>query len=191
MEKFGTSLVPRYADYPERMNDYDEKALRRYGDWLGEQVRAWNPEEDAVADLRDLIEEVNGVLGELNLVTHYGGGAEEFGIDLTSLPSIEDIPGIDTAWPVWAMSRGGLALVGEGADEVTTITDLILRQNRLDEDEPILSADLPEPVRGWFLDSDTYAEDAEGYVYDPEQQERPTWGEIVEQYGYKVWGIVP
>ena len=51
-------------------------------------------------------------------------------------------------------------------------------------DQPVRAEDLPEPVRSWYLRTDHYSEDAEGYVYDPEQQERPEWGDVVEQYLY-------
>ncbi len=87
MEKFGNGFVPRYADYA-LIIDGTVEALDKYGDWLGAQVRAWNPSE-SIEDLRDLIIEVHEVLGAINQIAGVGDGEERYGIDMSDLPSIK------------------------------------------------------------------------------------------------------
>ncbi len=87
MEKFGNGFVPRYADYA-LMIDGTVEALDQYGQWLGEQVRAWNPSE-SIEDLHDLLREVHEVLGAINQICGVGDGVERYGIDMSVLPSIE------------------------------------------------------------------------------------------------------
>ena len=122
MEKFGNGFVPRYADYAQ-MIDCTVEALDEYGRWLGEQVRAWNPSE-SIEDLRDLLVEVHEVLGAVNQIAHQGDGEERYGIDMSDLPSIEIPEGVDTAYPVWAVDKRGMALVGPGADEVESVEEV-------------------------------------------------------------------
>ena len=87
MEKFGNGFVPRFADYA-LMIDGTVEALDKYGDWLGEQVRAWNSSE-SIEDLRDLLAEVHEVLGAINQISGVGDGEERYGIDMSVLPSTE------------------------------------------------------------------------------------------------------
>ena len=87
MEKFGNGFVPRYADYG-LMIDGTVEALDQYGQWLGEQVRAWKPTE-SIEDLHDLLREVREVLGAINQISGVGDGEERYGIDMSDLPSIE------------------------------------------------------------------------------------------------------
>ncbi len=117
MQEFGNGFVPRYADYA-LMIDCTVEALDEYGRWLGEQVRAYDPRAEPIEDLRDLLAEVHEVLGAVNQITHQGDGEERYGIDMSDLPSIEIPEGIDTAYPVWAMSSDGGTLTGECADRV-------------------------------------------------------------------------
>lgn len=192
MQNFGASLRPRYADFAEQQIDRTQDALDRYGNWLGEQVRAWNPETDTISDLKDFLEEASDVLGAINEVARVGDSPERYGIVMADLPSAEIPKGIDTTWPVWALDRAGNVLVGDAADNETTIVELIRDQHpEIDDETPILASDLPEPVYSWYLDSETFGEDAGGYVFDHEQQERPTWDTILTEYGYKIWGIEP
>ena len=87
MEKFGNGFVPRYADYG-LMIDCTVEALDQYGQWLGEQVRAWNSSK-SIEDLRDLIIEVHEVLGAINQIGGVGDSEKRYGIDMSVLPSIE------------------------------------------------------------------------------------------------------
>ena len=87
MEKFGNGFVPRYADYG-LMIDCTVEALDQYGQWLGEQVRAWKPTE-SIEDLRDLLAEVREVLGAVNQICGVGDSEKRYGIDMSVLPSIE------------------------------------------------------------------------------------------------------
>ena len=87
MEKFGNGFVPRYADYA-LMIDGTVEALDKYGDWLGEQVRAWKP-SDGIEDLHDFIVEVHEVLGAVNQISGVGDSEKRYGIDMSVLPSVE------------------------------------------------------------------------------------------------------
>ncbi len=87
MEKFGNGFVPRFADYG-LMIDGTVEALDHYGQWLGEQVMAWNSSE-SIEDLRDLLAEVYEVLGVINQISGVGDSEKRFGIDMSVLPSIE------------------------------------------------------------------------------------------------------
>ncbi|WP_461366816.1 hypothetical protein [Candidatus Darwinibacter acetoxidans] len=118
MQKFGNGFVPRYADYAQ-MIDCTVEALDAYGRWLGEQVRAWKP-SDSIEDLRDLIAEVHEVLGARNWISGVGLGEERYGIDMSDLPSAP-IPVEVVGYPVWAVDKRGMALVGPDADEIENI----------------------------------------------------------------------
>jgi len=118
MEKFGNGFVPRYADYAQ-MIDCTVEALDDYGRWLGEQVLAWKSSE-CIEDLRDLLAEVREVLGAVNQIAHQGDGEERYGIDMSDLPSAP-IPEEVVGYPVWAVDKRGMALVGPDADEIENI----------------------------------------------------------------------
>ena len=121
MQEFGNGFVPRYADYAQ-MIDCTVEALDDYGRWLGEQVRAWKPSE-SIEDLRDLIIEVREVLGAVNQIAGVGDGEERYGIDMSDLPSTP-IPEEVVGYPVWAIDKQGMALVGPGADEVESVEEV-------------------------------------------------------------------
>jgi predicted Zn-ribbon and HTH transcriptional regulator len=121
MEKFGNGFVPRYADYAQ-MIDCTVEALDDYGRWLGEQVLAWKSSE-CIEDLRDLLAEVREVLGAVNQIAHQGDGEERYGIDMSDLPSAP-IPEEVVGYPVWAIDKRGMALVGLGADEVESVEEV-------------------------------------------------------------------
>jgi len=87
MERFGNGFVPRYADYA-LIIDGTVEALDKYGNWLGTQVRAWNPSE-SIEELCDLIAEVREVLGAVNQIAGVGDGEERYGINMSELPSIK------------------------------------------------------------------------------------------------------
>ncbi len=88
MEKFGNGFVPRFADYGLMIVDGTVEDLDKYGNWLGEQVRAWKP-SDSIEDLCDLLVEVHEVLGAINQIAGVGDSEERYGIDMSVLPSIE------------------------------------------------------------------------------------------------------
>jgi hypothetical protein len=190
MQQFGaSSVVPRFADYPKKIIDLTLEDLDEYGYWLGEQVENWDMQD--TLELKILMDEVKEVLGLVNQVAAVGAAEDRYGIRIDSLPSAAIPEGIDTSYPVWAMDTSGRMLIGEAMDNITTITDVVICQSDLLTEEPVRAADLPEPVRSWYLQGDAYTEDAGGYVYDPEQGVRPDWGAIVEEYAFQVWGIVP
>ena len=118
MQKFGNGFVPLYADYAQ-MIDCTVEDLDNYGRWLGEQVRAWKPSE-SIEDLRDLLVEVREVLGAVNQIAGVGDGEERYGIDMSDLPSAP-IPAEVVGYPVWAVDKRGMALVGPDADEIENI----------------------------------------------------------------------
>ncbi|MDI6720462.1 MAG: hypothetical protein QMD46_12700 [Methanomicrobiales archaeon] len=191
MQEFGCGFVPLYADYAQ-MIDCTVEALDEYGRWLGEQVRAWKPSE-SIEDLRDLLAEVREVLGARNRISGVGLGEDWYGIDMSYLPSIEIPEGIDTSYPVWAMSSDGGMLTGECADCVETILDVIQTQNPdLDEDDLVQREDLPEPVRTWYVEHNTIAPDDGRYVWetgDEDEEPKIRWGDVLKEYGFQVWGI--
>jgi len=193
MQEFGNGFVPRYADYAQ-MIDCTEEALDEYGCWLGEQVRAWKPSE-SVEDLRDLLVEMGEVLDARSQIG--GGGLDEarYGVRMDDLPSAPIPDGIDTSYPVWAMSSTGGMLTGECADCVETILDVILSQNPdLDEDDLVQREDLPEPVRSWYVEHNTIAPDDGRYVWetgDEDEEPKIRWGDVLREYGFRVWGITP
>lgn len=192
MQEFGNGFIPRYADCAQTI-DHTEEALDQYGRWLGEQVRAWDPATDRVEDLRDLLAEVREVLGEINQITHVGADEERYGIDMSDLPSIEIPEGVDTGYPVWAMSSAGGMLAGECADCVETILDVVLAQNPdLDECDLVQRADLPEPVRSWYVEHNTISPDDARNVWetgDEDEEPKIRWGDVLREYGYRVFGI--
>lgn len=192
MQEFGNGFVPLYADYAQTI-DHTEEALDQYGRWLGEQVRAWDPATDRVEDLRDLLAEVREVLGEINQIAHVGADEERYGIDMSDLPSIEIPEGVDTGYPVWAMSSAGGMLTGECADCVETILDVVLAQNPdLDECDLVQRADLPEPVRSWYVEHNTISPDDARNVWetgDEDEEPKIRWGDVLREYGYRVFGI--
>lgn len=110
--------------------------------------------------------------------------------------------GIEVEYYSNAVGGEGLTLADEGPatrEQVQRIVEevvvagpakIILSLSPLRADEPARVQDLPAPVRNWFLRTDHYTEDAEGYVYDPEQAARPEWGDVVEQYLWDL-GIEP
>jgi len=172
MQEFGCGFVPLYADYAQ-MIDCTVEALDEYGRWLGEQVRTYDPRAEPIGDLRDLLVEVHEVLGAVNRIAHQGDGEERYGIDMSDLPSIEIPEGIDTSYPVWAMSSTGGMLTGECADCVETILDVIRAQNPdLDEDDLVQREDLPdgrtESARGVYdripSDEDLATENVGGWL---------------------------
>ena len=122
MEKFGNGFVPRYADYAQ-MIDCTVEALDEYGRWLGEQVRAYDPRAEPIEDLRDLLVEVHEVLGAVSRIAHQGDGEERYGIDMSDLPSAP-IPEEVVGYPVWAIDKQGMALVGPGANEVESVEEV-------------------------------------------------------------------
>ncbi len=194
MQAFGNGFVPRYGDYA-LMIDCTEEALDKYGDWLGAQVLAWKPSE-SIEDLRDLLAEVREVLGARNRISGVGLGEDWYGVRMDDLPSARIPEWIGTSsYPIWAMSATGGVLTGECADRVETILDVIQTQNPdLDEDDLVQREDLPEPVRTWYVEHNTIAPDDGRYVWetgDEDEEPKIRWGDVLKEYGFRVWGITP
>lgn len=80
---------------------------------LVESIKGWDKED--IRDLREHLLDLVNLIGNRNI--------DEVGIDISDLPS-EEIPDeVDTAYPIWAMDKKGMCLVGDDA------FDPRLRQN--------------------------------------------------------------
>lgn len=80
---------------------------------IAKRVLEWNHED---------IENLKTVLDEIphNLPVD----AKFYGVDMASLPS-ENIPDdIDTRYPVWAMDKHGMCLVGEACDCIESLESI-------------------------------------------------------------------
>ena len=84
---------------------------------IAREIRAWDTE-----DIYRLIELLTK-LGEI--VDRADGGVEvQDYVRMDSLPSAPIPEGVDTAYPVWAVDKRGMALVGPGADEVESVEEV-------------------------------------------------------------------
>ncbi len=195
-------FTPQYEAYYESKIVYREDNLDRYGNWLAGNVRMYDPLADHIGVLRDVLIEMKRVLAAVNQITHAGSDETRYGIDMTDLPSVPIPDGIMTEYPIWAMDGCGNVLVGETADQIEKITSIILDGRYIglgttiqyEPDEPILAKHLPEPVRSWYIENNGIGQDDDGFVRDlgkPGDEPRLTWEEVVNEYGYQVWGIEP
>lgn len=78
-------------------------------------IRRWDRK-----DIHHLVE-LLAVLDDLS--NRIDRQAEDY-VTMSNLPSAPIPPGVDTAYPVWALDAKGMALVGEGADEVEPIKEV-------------------------------------------------------------------
>ncbi len=84
---------------------------------IAREVRAWDTED---------ISELVGLLTRLDAIGDRADrrvGAEDY-IRMDALPSAPIPEGVDTAYPVWAVDKQGMALVGPGADEVKSVEEV-------------------------------------------------------------------
>lgn len=79
---------------------------------IAARIKIWDHED--IEDLRSMLEDLHGCCDDYQLC----------GIDISDLPS-EDIPDdIDTGYPVWAMDKHGLCLVGAELDLIETLDEI-------------------------------------------------------------------
>ncbi|MFA5409730.1 MAG: hypothetical protein WC343_13245, partial [Bacilli bacterium] len=84
---------------------------------VAREVRSWDTED--VARLVELLTQ----LDEIGDRAARRAGAEDY-VRMDALPSAPIPEGVDTAYPVWAVDKQGMALVGEGADEVESVEEV-------------------------------------------------------------------
>ena len=82
---------------------------------IAREIRAWDTE-----DVSRLVE----LLTKLGEIVDRGGWEVEYYVRMDSLPSAPIPEGVDTAYPVWAVDKHGMALVGPGADEVESVEEV-------------------------------------------------------------------
>lgn len=82
---------------------------------IAREVRAWDTE-----DMFRLVE----LLTKLDETTDRADRRAEDYVRMDALPSAPIPEGVDTAYPVWAVDKQGMALVGPGADEVESIEEI-------------------------------------------------------------------
>ncbi len=112
-------------------DDYDEALYTLEGiDWaaylhvldraariIAREIRAWDTE-----DISRLVE----LLARLDEIVDRADGRVEVQdyVRMEALPSAPIPEGVDTAYPVWAVDKRGMALVGPGADEVESVEEV-------------------------------------------------------------------
>jgi hypothetical protein len=84
---------------------------------IAREIRAWDME-----DISRLVE----LLAKLDEIVDLADGRVEMQdyVRMDSLPSAPIPEGVDTAYPVWAIDKRGMALVGLGADEVESVEEV-------------------------------------------------------------------
>ena len=82
---------------------------------IAREIRAWDTE-----DVSRLVE----LLAKLDETTGRADRKAEDYVRMDSLPSAPIPEGVDTAYPVWAVDKRGMALVGPGADEVESVEEV-------------------------------------------------------------------
>jgi len=91
------------------------EVLDRAARIIAREVRAWDTE-----DVSRLVE----LLTKLDETADRADRKAEDYVRMDSLPSAPIPEGVDTAYPVWAVDKHGMALVGPGADEVESVEEV-------------------------------------------------------------------
>lgn len=91
------------------------EVLDRAARIIAREVRGWDME-----DVSRLVE----LLTKLDETTDRADRRAEDYVRMDSLPSTPIPDGVDTAYPVWAVDRQGMALVGPGADEIESVEEV-------------------------------------------------------------------
>jgi len=120
------------TEYPPIEDDYDEAlfALEAVLDWaaylevldraariIAREIRAWDTED--VSQLVELLTKLDEIVDRADGRV----GVDDY-VRMELLPSAPIPEGVDTAYPVWAVDRHGMALVGPGADEVESVEEV-------------------------------------------------------------------
>lgn len=79
---------------------------------IAQKIKNWDCEE--ITTLQSYIEDLNRVCDDFEMV----------GVDITALPSEEIPDDIDTGYPVWAMDKHRMCLVGETLGEVELLDEI-------------------------------------------------------------------
>ena len=91
------------------------EVLDRAARIIAREIRAWDTE-----DISWLVE----LLTKLDETADRADRKAEDYVRMDSLPSAPIPEGVDTAYPVWAVDKRGMALVGPGADEVESVEEV-------------------------------------------------------------------
>ncbi len=91
------------------------EVLDRAARIIAREIRAWDTEY-----ISRLVE----LLTRLDEIANRGDQSAEDYVRMDALPSAPIPEGVDTAYPVWAVDKRGMALVGPGADEVESIEEV-------------------------------------------------------------------
>lgn len=104
----------------ESNHEQEYLAIEREMDDVAERIRDWDREN--IADLYVWLEEAGQIANELGYET--GQLLRARGVWVDDLPS-EPIPEELTGYPVWAIDRYGRALVGDKADKIEDLEEVI------------------------------------------------------------------
>lgn len=115
-------VSPVETDYDEALyslegidrSEYLE-ILDRAARIVAREIRAWDTE-----DVARLVE----LLALLDDITDRADRRADDYVRMDSVPSAPIPEGIDTGYPVWAIDKRGMALVGPGADEVESVEEV-------------------------------------------------------------------
>ncbi|WP_461369669.1 hypothetical protein [Candidatus Darwinibacter acetoxidans] len=91
------------------------EVLDRAARIIAREIRAWD-----TVDVSRLVE----LLTKLGEIVDRVGWEVDYYVRMDSLPSALIPEGVDTAYPVWAVDKQGMALVGPGADEVESVEEV-------------------------------------------------------------------
>ena len=132
LQRFGyddPGMVAKFKDYDPKTY-YNPKVLdtpikiRDYGIWLGKQIMSWD--RNAIEDLKEMLDELNEVIEQLfnTEIRDFYNEERDFGVDMSAFPTHE-IPGGKESYPIWAMDKEGDCLVGDTADQIENIKEIL------------------------------------------------------------------
>ena len=116
------TTVSEEGDYDESLYSLEGidraaylEVLDRAARIIAREIRAWDTE-----DISRLVE----LLAKLDEIVDRADWEVQDYVDMTALPSAPIPEGVDTAYPVWAVDKRGMALVGPGVDEVESVEEV-------------------------------------------------------------------
>jgi len=107
------------------MINYSTRSWTPLLEYTSQKILAWDCEDIYV--LRDTIVSFKEAAqaaydcGEVNHIQTLW----EYGVDISELPSIEIPEGVNTLYPLWAMDKRGMCLVGETLEEVAPLQEIL------------------------------------------------------------------